>query len=277
MCKSHYNDEERKGNRTFTLIESADTIEGDVKLFKERDNKSMQKQELFERMKGRLIVSCQALPGEPLYRADSVMYLMARAAKQAGAAAIRTNGVGDVKAIKEETCLPVIGIIKINYEGYDSYITPTMKEIDELVAADADIVALDCTMRRRGDGTTVNEFIAAIRRRHPQAILMGDIATYEEGINAWRAGIDLLGTTMSGYTPQTQEGKSEEPDWPLLRSLSGAVDIPVIGEGRIHTPQQAVEALRSGAFAVVVGGAITRPLEITRRFVDAIENSACVS
>lgn len=237
----------------------------------------MQKQELFERMKGRLIVSCQALPGEPLYRADSVMYLMARAAKQAGAAAIRTNGVGDVTAIKKETGMPVIGLIKKHYEGYEAYITPTMEEVDALAEAGADIIALDCTMRRRGDGTTVNEFIAAIRRRHPQAILMGDIATYEEGINAWRAGIDLLGTTMSGYTPQTQEGKSEEPDWPLLRSLSGAVDIPVIGEGRIHTPQQAVEALRSGAFAVVVGGAITRPLEITRRFVDAIENSACVS
>lgn len=236
----------------------------------------MQKQELFERIKGKLIVSCQALPGEPLYRTDSVMYLMARAAKQAGAAAIRTNGVVDVTAIKQETGMPVIGLIKKHYEGYAAYITPTMKEVDALVGAGADIVALDCTMRVRGNGTTVNDFIAEIRNKYPQITLMGDIATLKEGINAWEAGVDLLGTTMNGYTEDTENRVSEEPDWELLRNLSKAVDIPVIGEGRIHTPEQAVEALRNGAYAVVVGGAITRPLEITRRFVNAIENRACV-
>lgn len=237
----------------------------------------MQKQKLLEQMKGRLIVSCQALPGEPLYRADSVMYLMARAAKQAGAAAIRTNGVEDVTAIKQETGMPVIGLIKKQYEGYEAYITPTMKEVDALAEAGADIIALDCTMRKRGDGTTINDFIAEIKRKYPQAILMGDIATCKDGINAWKAGVDLLGTTMSGYTAETENGGKEEPDWQLLRDLSAAVSIPVIGEGRIHTPEQAVRALQSGAFAVVVGGAITRPLEITRRFVTAIESRVCVS
>ncbi|MDE6829310.1 MAG: putative N-acetylmannosamine-6-phosphate 2-epimerase, partial [Lachnospiraceae bacterium] len=159
------------------------------------------KSEILNQIKGQLIVSCQALPGEPLYVPEkSVMYLMARAAKEAGSPCIRTSSIRDVKAIKEETCLPVIGIIKINYEGYDSYITPTMKEIDELVAADADIVALDCTMRSRGDGTTINEFIAQIKAKYPDIVLMADISTYEEGVNAWKCCFDLVGTTLIGYT-----------------------------------------------------------------------------
>ncbi len=213
----------------------------------------MQKQEILKQIKGRLIVSCQALPGEPLYREDSIMYLMARAAKQAGAAAIRTNGAGDVKAIKQETGLPVIGLIKKKYDGYDGYITPTMTEVEALFEAGADIIALDCTMRRRGDGKTVNAFIAEIKERFPGAILMADIATLEDGINAWKAGADLVGTTMNGYTAETEGVSKSGPNLSLLHELSQAVDIPVIGEGRIHTPEQAVEALRSGAFAVVVG------------------------
>lgn len=232
----------------------------------------MQKQEILEQIKGRLIVSCQALPGEPLYCEDSIMYLMARAAKQAGAAAIRTNGAGDVKAIKQETGLPVIGLIKKKYDGYEGYITPTMTEVEALVEAGADIIALDCTMRPRGDGKTVKEFIAQIREKFPSVILMADIATLEDGINAWKAGADLVGTTMNGYTAETEGVSKNGPNLSLLHELSQAVEIPVIGEGRIHTPQQAVDALQSGAHAVVVGGAITRPLEIAGRFVAAIEN-----
>ena len=110
----------------------------------------MSKQELFDLLKGNVIVSCQALPGEPLYVEDkSIMYLMARAAKAAGSPAIRTSSIRDVKDIKEETKLPVIGLIKKNYEGSEVYITPTMKEVDDLVKAEADIVALDCTFSKR--------------------------------------------------------------------------------------------------------------------------------
>lgn len=118
----------------------------------------------------------------------SIMYLMARAAKQAGSKMIRTSSIRDVIAIKEETGLPVIGLVKIQYEGYDAYITPTMKEVDELVAAGSDIVALDCTNRKRGDGTTINEFIAQIKAKYPDIILMADISNYEEGVNAWKSG-----------------------------------------------------------------------------------------
>lgn len=228
------------------------------------------KNEILKAIKGQLIVSCQALPTEPLYVEEkSIMYLLAKAAKQAGACCIRTSSVRDVLAIKKETNLPVIGIIKINYEGYDSYITPTMKEVDELVAAGADIVALDCTMRRRGDGRTVREFIEEIKKKYPDIILMADISNFEEGINAWKCGVDLVGTTLSGYTSYSP--KSKEPDYDLVSQLSTALDIPVIAEGKILYPWQAVEMLKRGAYAIVVGGAITRPQEIAVRFVNEIE------
>lgn len=229
----------------------------------------MNKEELLRKIKGNLIVSCQALEGEPLYLENgSVMPLMARAAKQAGASAIRTNGVRDVIGIKEETNLPIIGIIKKGYEGYEQYITVTMEEVDQLVKAGADIIAIDCTLRERVDGRTVAEFIKDIKKKYPQIILMADISNFEEGINAWESGIDMVGTTLSGYTPYTL--KLEEPDFKLIEDLSKNIDIPVIAEGRIHTPEQAARALDLGAHAVVVGGAITRPLEIATRFVDAI-------
>lgn len=229
------------------------------------------KNEILNLIRGNLIISCQALPGEPLYVEEkSVMYLMARAAKLAGAKCIRTNSVRDVREIKAETGLPVIGLIKQVYEGYEPYITPTMKEVDELVEAGADIIATDCTLRKRGDGLTPEEWIAKIRRRHGDVLLMADISNYEEGVQAWKAGVDFVGTTMSGYTPCSRQ--EDGPDLELVRALSQTVDIPVIGEGKVHYPEQAVEMLDAGAYAVVVGGAITRPLEIARRFMAAIEN-----
>ena len=230
----------------------------------------MKKEALFEQMKGKVIVSCQAVPGEPLYVEEkSIMYLMARAAKQAGTPVIRTSSIRDVTAIKEETGLPVIGLIKVQYDGFESYITPTLKEVDALVEAGSDVIALDCTNQKRGDGKSISEFITEVRRKYPDEILMADISTYEEGVNAWKLGVDIVGTTMSGYTPYSP--KLDGPDYELVKKLSSTVDIPVIGEGRVHSPEQAVEMLNAGAFAVVVGGAITRPLEIAQRFIKAVE------
>lgn len=144
----------------------------------------MDKREFFERIKGQMIVSCQAVPGEPLYVEEkSVMYLMARAAKMAGTPAIRTGSVRDVVAIKEETGLPVIGLIKIQYPGFESYITPTMKEVDELCEAGSDVIALDCTFSRRRDGRDVSDFIREVREKYPNQILMADISTYEERLS----------------------------------------------------------------------------------------------
>lgn len=230
----------------------------------------MKKEEFFATIQGKVIVSCQAVPGEPLYVEEkSIMYLMARAAKRAGTPAIRTSSIRDVIAIKEETGLPVIGLVKIQYDGFESYITPTMKEVDDLVAAGSDVIALDCTNRKRGDGKTVNEFITEVRTKYPDAILMADISTYEEGVNAWKLGMDIVGTTMSGYTSYSPQISG--PDYELVTKLSQTVDIPVIGEGKVHSPEEAVKMLDAGAFAVVVGGAITRPLEIATRFIQAVE------
>ena len=231
----------------------------------------MTKQEIFDSIKGKVIVSCQAVPGEPLYVEEkSIMYLMARAAKRAGTPMIRTSSIRDVVAIKEETGLPVIGLIKINYPGFESFITPTMKEVDELAEVGSDIIALDCTDMKRGDGKSIEEFMTEVRKKYPNQILMADISTYEEGVRAWKLGMNLVGTTMSGYTPHSV--KLNGPDYELVKKLSETVDIPVIGEGRIHSPEDAVKMLEAGAFAVVVGGAITRPMEIATRFIKAVEN-----
>lgn len=216
-----------------------------------------------------IVVSCQALPDEPLYCEEmSLMPFMAEAAKRAGAKCIRTSSARDVSAIKEKTGLPVIGLIKRQYEGFDSYITTTMREIDELVAVESDIIALDCTALKRGDGLTINEFIAQIKDKYPDTVLMADISNLEEGINAWKCGVDLVGTTLSGYTPFSRQ--VDGPDFKLARELVKAVSIPVIAEGKIHTPEQAKEMLATGVHAIVVGGAITRPLEIAARFYQGI-------
>lgn len=216
-----------------------------------------------------IVVSCQALPDEPLYCEEmSLMPFMAEAAKRAGAKCIRTSSARDVASIKEKTGLPVIGLIKRQYEGFDSYITTTMREIDELVAVESDIIALDCTALKRGDGLTINEFIAQIKDKYPDAVLMADISNLEEGVNAWKCGVDLVGTTLSGYTPFSRQ--IDGPDFELARELVKAVSIPVIAEGKIHTPEQAKEMLATGVHAIVVGGAITRPLEIATRFYQGI-------
>lgn len=226
--------------------------------------------EILDATKGSIIISCQALPGEPMYCEEmSIMPFFAKAAKQAGSKCIRTSSIRDVVEIKKTTGLPVIGLVKRVVEGYDSYITPTMQEVDDLVAADADIIALDCTLRKRGDGTTINEFIAQIKAKYPDIVLMADISTFEEGVNAEQCGVDLVGTTMSGYTEYSP--KVDGPDYELVKKLVATLKVPVIAEGKVHYPDQAKKMLELGAHAVVVGGAITRPLEIAQRFFKGIE------
>ena len=232
----------------------------------------MTKEELFELMKGTVIVSCQAIPGEPLYvKEGSIMYLMARAARQAGAKMIRTSSARDIRAIKEETGLPVIGLIKREYPGYTGRITMTMREVDECMDALADIVSIDCTDCPRGDGLTAPEFLRQVRAKYPNIIIMADCATLEEAQAAYEAGADLVGSTMNGYTPQTAHCK-DGPNFELVRQMATALPCPVIAEGRIHTPEQARKMLEIGAWAVVVGGAITRPLEIASRFMAAVRD-----
>lgn len=232
----------------------------------------MTKEALFALMKGTVIVSCQATPGEPLYdRERSVMPLMARAAKLAGAKMIRTSSSRDIVEIKEETGLPVIGLIKREYPGFQGRITMTMREVDECMAAGADIVSIDCTDCMRGDGLTPAEFLKTVRKKYKNIIIMADCATFDEALAAYEAGADLVGTTMNGYTPQTAS-EADDPNFELVARLAKALPCPVIAEGRIHTPEQARKMLEQGAWAVVVGGAITRPLEIASRFMTAVRD-----
>ena len=220
-----------------------------------------------ENLKGKLIVSCQALSNEPLH-SSFIMGRMALAAKEGGAFGIRANTKEDIKEIQSQVDLPIIGIVKRDYEDSDIYITPTMKEIDELMEVKPEIIAMDATISKRPGNKTLDEFFKEAKEKYPDQILMADISDYQEGIQAWKSGIDLVSTTMSGYTDYTP--RLEGPDFELVRRLSGELPIPVIGEGRVHTPEEAVKMLDMGAWAVIVGGAITRPLEIAGRFMKAV-------
>lgn len=220
----------------------------------------------------RLIVSCQAQPHEPLYGA-AIMARMALAAKEGGAVAIRANGPADIRAIRAAVDLPIIGLYKDNIPGYPVYITPTLDHARAVAGAGAQIVAIDATARPRPHPGTLADFIAAIHAEIGCPVL-ADIATVEEGIAAEAAGADLVSTTMSGYTEESPQQK--DPDLELVRQLAPRLNIPLIAEGRYRTPEQIRQAFAYGAVSAVVGGAITRPQEITRWFVEEIESGHSV-
>lgn len=222
---------------------------------------------VLESIRGGLIVSCQALPEEPLH-SSYIMSRMAYAAKEGGAWGIRANTVEDITEIKKTVDLPVIGIIKKDYEGCEIYITPTMEEVDALVECGVDIIALDCTRRLRPGGRTLDDFFAQVREKYPSQLFMADCSDYEEGMHAAEIGLDLIGTTMHGYTEYTKGATL--PNLDLMRRLVDNCGKPVIAEGGIWTPEQLRAALDTGVLAAVVGTAITRPREITKRFVAAL-------
>lgn len=230
----------------------------------------MTNQEILNQIKGGLIVSCQALKTEPLY--DSyIMSKMAWAAYLGGAVGIRANTVVDIKAIKEKVSLPVIGIIKEEYDDSDVYITPTMKEVDALVETGCEIIAVDATNRLRPNGVTFDEFFTEVRAKYPTQLFMADTSCFDEGKRAEELGIDLIGTTMAGYTPYTKG--TSLPDTALVKRYAQELHTPVIAEGGIWAPEDLIGVYEAGAFSAVCGTAITRPMDITKRFVKALEES----
>ncbi|MGK8542329.1 N-acetylmannosamine-6-phosphate 2-epimerase [Enterobacter cloacae] len=225
---------------------------------------------VLDTLKGKLVVSCQALENEPLH-SPFIMSRMALAARQGGAAAIRANSVVDIEAIKEQVTLPVIGIIKREYPDSEVFITATMKEVDELMTVSPAIIALDATDRARPGGESLATLVTRIHTRYPSVLLMADIATVDEAVTAQALGFDCVGTTLYGYTAQTAGHALPDDDCQFLKAVLAAVTVPVVAEGNVDTPERAARCLALGAHMVVVGGAITRPQQITERFMAAID------
>lgn len=223
-------------------------------------------------VKGGLIVSCQALPGEPLY-SSFIMARMAVAAKEAGAVGIRANSVVDIQSIKDYVDLPIIGIIKKDYPGSEVYITPTIKEIRQVCTAGAEVVAIDATARIRPDGKRLSEVVAEAKKEFPDVLLMADASTLEDVKNAIEVGFDIIGTTLHGYTKETEMMDISDNDFEFLKDVLALSPLPVIAEGKIGTPEKAAKVLALGCHAVVVGGAITRPKQIAESFIEAIKGA----
>ena len=222
---------------------------------------------IINRLKGKVIVSCQAMPSEPLYL-EKCMVAMMKSVVKGGAGGLRVAGARDVKNAKHLFDVPVIGltkpdIIPSNWQEI-VYITPTLKEVIELVEAGADIIAFDGTMRERPNGAKLEELSKYVRINN--RVSMADISTLEEGLNAEKLGANILSTTLSGYT-QFSQNRGAGPDFELLKQLVDNTNLPVVLEGRIWEPEEVDKAFEIGAHCVVIGSAITRPQLITKRFI----------
>lgn len=227
--------------------------------------KNMQN-ELVSFLKGKLIVSCQANSSEPLYSPEAIL-LMAKASIEGGASALRAEGTQSIRQMKHFFGVPLIGLIKKEYPDSDVYITPTIKEVEMASIAGSDIIATDATMRKRPFNQKLEDLLDLIKNKY-KLLAMADISTYDEALNAERLGFDIIGTTLSGYTPYSTQSK--EPDFELLKKIVENIKVPVIMEGKLWEPEQARKAMNSGAHALVIGSAISRPQLITRRFSESI-------
>lgn len=226
---------------------------------------------MLDRIKDGIVVSCQALEDEPLH-GSNIMGRVALAAQQGGANGIRSNSSEDIKEIKKNVVLPIIGIVKRKYKDSDIYITPTMKEIEELISSECEMIALDATDRKRPNNEFLESFIQIIKTKNSNVLLMADISTVSEAIEAERLGFDCVSTTLMGYTETSKDYNVTTNDFYYLTEILKNVNIPLIAEGHISTPDLARKALEKGAHSVVVGSAITRPKLITETFVSAIKN-----
>lgn len=223
-----------------------------------------------EMLRGKLIVSCQALPHEPLH-SSFIMGRMALAAKEGGAYGIRANTKEDIREIQFQVNLPIIGIVKRDYTDGGVYITPTMKEVEELMEVKPEIIALDATGAVRPQGITLDDFFGQLKEKYPDQLWMADCSTIDEALHADELGFDFIGTTMVGYTEQSKGDKIEADDFLILREIIKGARNKVIAEGNINTPEKAKRVIELGAFSVVVGSSITRPQLITKSFSEALD------
>lgn len=223
---------------------------------------------VLEKIRGVVIVSVQAMPNEPLY-AEQCIVAMMKSVINGGAGALRVAGVRDIQNAKKLFSVPVIGITKpeVIPKNYKEivYITPTVQDVISVINAGADIVAFDGTVRKRPDGEKLENSIRYIHMN--KRLAMADVGTLEDGIEANKAGADILSTTLAGYTLESANSPANEPDFELLQNLINETGLPVILEGRIWTPEQVNKAFELGAHSVVIGSAITRPQLITKKFV----------
>jgi N-acylglucosamine-6-phosphate 2-epimerase len=226
--------------------------------------------EAIEALRGGLVVSVQASPDSPL--ADpALMVALARAAETGGAAGIRADGPEDVAAIKQAVDVPVIGLRKRRTAGSEIYITPELEDARAIAAAGADVLAVDATLRARPDGQDAAAFLDRLAEELPLPVL-ADVDSLEAGLAARAAGAAAVATTLAGYTGGSAIPSG--PDLELVAALAAGLDCPVLAEGRIATPEQARAAFSAGAFAVVVGTAITDPVALTRSFAAAVPRRA---
>jgi len=225
---------------------------------------------ILNQLQNQLIVSCQAEGNSPFNNPEDVAKF-AICAEMGGAAGIRTEGIEKARAIRARVSLPLIGLVKTEFEDGSVRITGREKDVKDLMDAGCDMVAIDGTNRQR-EGMTGPEFIRTMKQKH-NVLVMADIATFEQGLACAEAGADCLSTTLSGYTPETSGNDLSGPDLELIKKLNEhfAGRIPVIAEGRYNTPELASQAIKAGAWAIVTGSAITRPQVITKWFYDAIK------
>lgn len=222
---------------------------------------------ILEKLKKQVIISVQAMPNEPLYKEECLTAMM-QSVVNGGAKGLRLAGARDVKNAKKLFDIPIIGLTKPDKlpDNWKEvvYITPTLKEVDELINANADIIATDATMRPRPK-ESLEEIIKYIKSHNKLA--MADISTFEEGINARNLGFDVISTTLSGYTQNSRQDLTT-PDFDLLEKLVKELDCPIILEGRIWETSEVDKAFELGAHSVVIGSAVTRPQLITKRFCE---------
>lgn len=231
--------------------------------------KKYAKSEILKMLKGGLIVSCQVQHDDPCYSEDFVLK-MAQSAQWAGAVGIRANSPEQIKLIKENVDLPMIGLYKIWHDDTDVFITPTLDAAKQVWEAGAEIIALDCTSQLTHEGRPAYELLPTVKKEIPDALIFADVSNYEEAARAVEMGADIVGPTLYGYTETTKDITS-----PDLREFARMCrdfgdKAFMIMEGHIYTPEDAIKCLYLGADAVVVGSAITRPHLIAKRFVDLI-------